>query len=231
VRAAARAPQGSWGIGPKIQASKARVFLGSARRAGKAAAPGPGGAGSGHCGSPNSARGAGRRRGSACGQKWAVCAQGGGTTLGERRGPAPRASWCAGVQRNCDAGMRPSPTATTYASPLVPKIALCPRCPLRSSLRSCLPLPSAASLFLRSSPQPPGHSLVALGRSELRRCDSRVLGLPVPAAREQQAHGICGLRTGRCIALVCRLLRLPEWICRTSFFQAAGQRSILITSA
>nr|XP_023481930.1 uncharacterized protein LOC111769967 [Equus caballus] len=61
----------------------------------------------------------------------------------------------------------------------------------------------------------------ALGCAERRRRDLRVPGLLALASREQQAPGICGLRTGPRSAAAGRLLGLPGWIC-SNFFLLSG---------
>lgn len=79
---------------------------------------------------------------------------------------------------------------------------------------SCVPLPPALS--------PASGSLAgALGCAERRRRDLRVPGLLALASREQQAPGICGLRTGPRSAAAGRLLGLPGWIC-SNFFLLSG---------
>lgn len=102
----------------------------------------------------------------------------------------------------------PTPRQATPASPRVRTTVLSSRrqlfAPSRAAPGPISLSPSAASPFLTPFP-PASRSLVdALERAERRRRDSRVpgfpgsraAGLPAPAAREQQAPGICGLRTG-----------------------------------
>ena len=107
----------------------------------------------------------------------------------------------------------------TSAAPRVLTPALSPRGPLPSTSRAPpRPPPSYHSAKSPSRPFPSvSVTAGALGRAECRRCDSRVPGLPAPAAREQQAPGICSLLTGPRHAAAGLLQGEPGWICCTSF--------------
>lgn len=100
----------------RVRAGDSRCSLSVPRRSGKAAAPGPGGAGTGHCGAPNSVRGAGRRRGSAWREEGAAGAERWGAALPGRRGSALWEAACVQVRRGCGAGAR----SGSFASPPTP---------------------------------------------------------------------------------------------------------------
>lgn len=145
------------------------------------------------------------------------CRKKGICALGELafRGPKGRWRWLALRPR----GSHPRRAAGAQARPLPSQSA-----PFH------LPRPYPASSLLPLSYKPPSRPFPsvsvtagALGRAECRRCDSRVPGLPAPAAREQQAPGICSLLTGPRHAA-------DGAAAPPSFSQGTGQRRVSNTS-
>lgn len=204
ARAAAGLPEAGSGLEPKSRGWRRARLSDRVQQAGKAAAPGPGGAGSGHCGAPNSARGAGPRRGSARKEEGATRAERGAPhsrgegTLRSGQASVSGSRGAAALARARVPQQPPTPVRKCPSPPSPPRGALC--VPSRSSPGPPPPWSSAASLFL--PPSPPSLSVTRWCPWARGALKARVPGLRDTGFGRQRAASAWDLgtadRTAQC---------------------------------